>query len=228
MKFISCVIFGLSLLVSACSQNSVYSRNYADSPNEFLADLNSSAERGQSRFSAYWERELQEARIEDRVRSAMGGIATSELATAMAATMSKNSDITGFIKEGLEGSGWESHTPKDAPNGKLYSFEYKDGAINAFRFDKENDTKTSINIESAIRANGINPDSGTTDVIQPIPREPIKRFGSKYRTARAIVTKPGYVFNPWTNRAVDVRGIPNGTLIRDPNDGNPDHKFRVP
>ncbi|MDA7674621.1 hypothetical protein N8704_01955 [bacterium] len=158
----------------------------------------------------------------------MGGIATSELATAMAATMSKNSDITGFIKEGLEGSGWESHTPKDAPNGKLYSFEYKDGAINAFRFDKENDTKTSINIEPAIRANWINPDSGTTDVIQPIPREPIKRFGSKYRTARAIVTKPGYVFNPWTNRAVDVRGIPNGTLIRDPNDGDPDHKFRVP
>ncbi|MDA7494344.1 hypothetical protein N8485_06090, partial [Akkermansiaceae bacterium] len=53
-------------------------------------------------------------------------------------------------------------------------------------------------------ANGINPDSGTTDVIQPIPREPIKRV-SKYRTARAIVTKPGYVFNPWTNKAVDVR-----------------------
>ena len=38
-------------------------------------------------------------------------------------------------------------------------------------------------------ASGINPDSGTTDVIQPIPREPIKRV-SKYRTARAIVTKP--------------------------------------
>ncbi|HAE18625.1 MAG: hypothetical protein ACJ0HK_05470 [Akkermansiaceae bacterium] len=76
-------------------------------------------------------------------------------------------------------------------------------------------------------ATGINPDSGTTDVIQPIPREPIKRV-SKYRTARAIVTKPGYVFNPWTNKAVDVRGIPSGTLIRDPNDGDPDHKFRVP
>ena len=76
-------------------------------------------------------------------------------------------------------------------------------------------------------ANGTNPDSGTTDVIQPIPREPIKRV-SKYRTARAIVTKPGYVFNPWTNKAVDVRGIPSGTLIRDPNDGDPDHKFRVP
>ena len=69
--------------------------------------------------------------------------------------------------------------------------------------------------------------SDTADVIPPIKRDPVKRT-SKYRTARAIVTKPGYVFNPWTNKAVDVRGIPSGTLIRDPNDGNPDHKFRVP
>ncbi len=69
--------------------------------------------------------------------------------------------------------------------------------------------------------------TGTTDIIPPITRDPVKRT-SKYRTARAIVTKPGYVFNPWTNKAVDVRGIPSGTLIRDPNDGNPDHKFRVP
>ncbi|MEN8678682.1 MAG: hypothetical protein ABF391_01420 [Akkermansiaceae bacterium] len=76
-------------------------------------------------------------------------------------------------------------------------------------------------------ANGGGSSSDTTDLISPIKREPVKRT-SKYRTARAIVTKPGYVFNPWTNKAVDVRGIPSGTLIRDPNDGNPDHKFRVP
>jgi hypothetical protein len=76
-------------------------------------------------------------------------------------------------------------------------------------------------------ANGGGSSPDTTDVIPPITREPVKRT-SKYRTARAIVTKPGYVFNPWTNKAVDVRGIPSGTLIRDPNDGNPDHKFRVP
>lgn len=69
--------------------------------------------------------------------------------------------------------------------------------------------------------------SGDNDVIPPTQRDPVKKT-SKYRTARPIVTKPGFVFNPWTNKAVDVRGIPGGTLIRDPNDGNPDHKFRVP
>ena len=83
------------------------------------------------------------------------------------------------------------------------------------------------NLQNEQLANGNNLDPGGTNVIQPIPRDPVKR-PSKYRTARAIVTKPGYVFNPWTNKAVDVRGIPSGTLIRDPNDGDPDHKFRVP
>ena len=65
------------------------------------------------------------------------------------------------------------------------------------------------------------------DPVKPKTREPIKPQ-SKYRSAMAIPGKPGFVFNPWTNKSVDVRGIPSGTLIRDPNDGNPDHKFRVP
>ncbi|MFT6862254.1 MAG: hypothetical protein ACJAVK_000811 [Akkermansiaceae bacterium] len=69
--------------------------------------------------------------------------------------------------------------------------------------------------------------AGGDDVIQPIKRNPVKR-PSKYRTAMAIPGKPGFVFNPWTNKAVDVRGIPSKQLIRDPNDGNSDHKFRVP
>jgi hypothetical protein len=66
--------------------------------------------------------------------------------------------------------------------------------------------------------------------IKPIEsgtREPVKP-PSKYRTAMPIPGKPGFVYNPWTNRSVDVRGIPSGTLIRDPNDGDPTHKFRVP
>ena len=63
--------------------------------------------------------------------------------------------------------------------------------------------------------------------IKPQGRDPIKP-PSKYRTAMVIPGKPGFVFNPWTNKSVDVRGIPSGTLIRDPNDGDPTHKFRVP
>jgi hypothetical protein len=51
---------------------------------------------------------------------------------------------------------------------------------------------------------------------------------SKFPTALPIPGKPGFVFNPWTNKAVDVRAVPSGYLVRDPGDGNPDHKFRVP
>lgn len=51
---------------------------------------------------------------------------------------------------------------------------------------------------------------------------------SKYKTAVAIPGKPGFVFNPWTNLEVDVRGVPPGSLVRDPKDANTDHKFRIP
>jgi hypothetical protein len=57
---------------------------------------------------------------------------------------------------------------------------------------------------------------------QPTPTPP------EYRTAAAIPGKPGFLFNPWTNGEVDVRGVPPGSLVRDPKDPNPDHKFRTP
>lgn len=50
----------------------------------------------------------------------------------------------------------------------------------------------------------------------------------KTRTAVAVPGKPGFVFNPWTNGVVDVRGLPPGTLARDPQDSDPEHIFRVP
>lgn len=43
-----------------------------------------------------------------------------------------------------------------------------------------------------------------------------------------IPGKPGFIFNPWTNNPTDVRGIPAGTLVRDPQDPDKSHKFRVP
>ena len=52
--------------------------------------------------------------------------------------------------------------------------------------------------------------------------------GSDYRRAIPIPGKEGFVFNPFTNNPVDVRGIPSGTLVRDPQDTNTEHKFRVP
>lgn len=70
---------------------------------------------------------------------------------------------------------------------------------------------------------------GGSNVTPPsVPDKPIVKPKSKYRTAMSIPGKPGFVFNPWTNKAVDVRGIPGGSVVRDPNDGNADHKFRVP
>lgn len=49
-----------------------------------------------------------------------------------------------------------------------------------------------------------------------------------YRVAVPIPGKEGFVFNPFTNDPVDVRAIPSLTLVRDPNDPDPEHKFRVP
>jgi len=47
-------------------------------------------------------------------------------------------------------------------------------------------------------------------------------------TAKPVPGKPGMVFNPFTNNHVDVNGIPSGTKVRDPNDSNQAHIFRVP
>lgn len=68
------------------------------------------------------------------------------------------------------------------------------------------------------------------DRVDPIvpPKRDLIKPGRKYPTAMKLAAKEGFVFNPYTNNAVDVRGIPSGTLIRDPNDGNPAHLFRVP
>jgi hypothetical protein len=50
----------------------------------------------------------------------------------------------------------------------------------------------------------------------------------KFPIAVAIPGKPGFYFNPFTGAQVDLRAIPPGTLVRDPKDPDPAHKFRVP
>lgn len=49
-----------------------------------------------------------------------------------------------------------------------------------------------------------------------------------YPYATKVPNKTGFVFNPYTKNQVDVRGIPSGTLVRDPYDNDKTHKFRVP
>jgi hypothetical protein len=70
-------------------------------------------------------------------------------------------------------------------------------------------------------ANGERPDRKP----DPNPNPQLKK---EYRTGIPIPGKEGFVFNPFTNNPVDVRAIPPGTLVRDPQDSDPDHKFRVP
>ena len=57
---------------------------------------------------------------------------------------------------------------------------------------------------------------------------PVPAPKSKYPTAAAVPGKPGFVFNPYTHNIVDVKGIGSGRLCRDPEDADPNHKFRVP
>jgi hypothetical protein len=55
----------------------------------------------------------------------------------------------------------------------------------------------------------------------------VEKKPSKYPTA--VQTRKGFVKNPYTGNEVDVRGIPGGRLVVDPED--PDqltNKFRVP
>jgi len=59
----------------------------------------------------------------------------------------------------------------------------------------------------------------------PTPPAPTK---PSYPTATSVPGKEGFVFNPYTQNIVDVKGIASGKLVRDPEDSNPDHKFRVP
>ena len=60
------------------------------------------------------------------------------------------------------------------------------------------------------------------------PRPNTDTNDSEHPYATKIPGKEGFVFNPFTNNPVDVRGIPSGTLVRDPQDPDESHKFRVP
>lgn len=54
------------------------------------------------------------------------------------------------------------------------------------------------------------------------------RMVKGYFEALPVPGKKNFVFNPYTENLVDVRGIPSGTLVRDPEDSDPKHVFRIP
>jgi len=61
----------------------------------------------------------------------------------------------------------------------------------------------------------------------PTPTKPDPK--PSMQVARPVPGKPGFVFSPFNNKLIDVKGIPSGTLVQDPT-YSPDEKkyFRVP
>lgn len=50
----------------------------------------------------------------------------------------------------------------------------------------------------------------------------------EYPFAVKVPGRPGFVYSPYTNAEINVADIPRGTPVRDPDDPNTDHIFRVP
>lgn len=66
----------------------------------------------------------------------------------------------------------------------------------------------------------------TTEVVKKDP-PPLEKKKSKYPTAKP--SRAGFVINPYTGKEVDVRGVPGGSLVFDPDDPNKGtNRFRVP
>lgn len=61
---------------------------------------------------------------------------------------------------------------------------------------------------------------------EPQAPAPVKKKPS-LPVAKAIPSKPGFVFNPYTYDPVDVRGVPSGSTVIDPNDPDKSHQFIV-
>ena len=64
----------------------------------------------------------------------------------------------------------------------------------------------------------------------PDPKpKPKPNPGPSVEVARPVPGKPGFVFSPYNNKIIDVKGIPSGTLVQDPNFPATEKKhFRVP
>lgn len=79
-----------------------------------------------------------------------------------------------------------------------------------------------------LEAAGISPNTGTTTGTTPTERVVPPELPATVKFAAPVPDKPGFVYNPFTQNQVDVRGIPSGTKVRDPHDSNPAHIFKVP
>lgn len=86
------------------------------------------------------------------------------------------------------------------------------------------DSGESFLVVGAVGGEKIKDPSGNELIVPNYQDAPVKI----YPIAQPAPDRPGYALNPFTKTEVDLRGVPGGSLVRDPNDPDPDHKFRVP
>ncbi len=93
----------------------------------------------------------------------------------------------------------------------------REKARNTSTTDNSNDNSGSDSSGSSNATGGT-----TTPPTPPVVKPKVIKY------AAMVPGKEGFVFNPYTQNQVDVKGIPSGTKVRDPHDPNPAHIFRVP
>lgn len=72
-------------------------------------------------------------------------------------------------------------------------------------------------------------DKPTTQVTPPATPKPPRQETAGVPVARKVPGREGFVFSPYNNKMIDVKGFPKGTKVRDPHYNQSENKFfRVP
>lgn len=89
--------------------------------------------------------------------------------------------------------------------------------------------KKSTSSSSSSASSKPRPSSETAEKKTVSKPKPTKKPKKSYPTASAVPGKEGFVISPYTNRVIDVRGMPSGKLVKDPDDpSDAKNFFRVP
>ena len=63
----------------------------------------------------------------------------------------------------------------------------------------------------------------------PPPPRPPRQEATSIPVARSVPGRKGFVFSPYNNKLIDVKGFPSGTQVRDPHYSESENKFfKVP
>lgn len=90
--------------------------------------------------------------------------------------------------------------------------------------EKDQVEKTEVNADVPKETT----ETTTTTTTTTPPDKPAEK-GIDYAFANPVPGKEGFVFSPYNNKIVDVRGIPSGKLVGDPTYPDSEKKyFRVP